>query len=497
MQDAARPSAPRHTPLSQSPWVIAVIAVVAGLVIAGLWWQVIDRHAARRAAALDSWLALEMEVVNNAARAAKIWLEERTTYHNMPVGEVEQEVFRLLIDPIQLGADGDAWIYNRDHVVFDESQDFPREYFGKSMGEIFEIQKAHGAHHYDDLVKAVENAETGTTWYVWLPEKGREYAAYTSVRVGGETWTIGLSTPEAQILKTFQVQRSFRREVTDTLIISALLVGLVAMLWLKQRADLSRLTVLNESNARLERAVADRTERLQAINRDLTRSNEDLEQFAYAASHDLQAPLRTISGFLELLQRRYGDHLDNEAREFIAFSVKGAQRLSQQINGLLQYSRLTAGARACSPVPLQQVMQDVLANLRGQIDDVGARVSVPDDLPVVMADPIQLGTLLQNLIGNAVKYRHPDRRPDIGITVRPEGGRWRIEVADNGIGIPAEFQQRVFGVFQRLHGPDAYEGTGIGLALAKRIAERHGGSLTIRSDGHSGSVFAFTVPGAR
>ncbi|KAA5604779.1 hypothetical protein F1188_14290 [Roseospira marina] len=486
--------APRgQGPPSSKPFV--AIGLIALCVLGVLWWQVFDRHAARTASALESWLDLEAEIVENAARAAREWLVERTTTDDVSVRQAEQEVLALFIAPIRLGELGDAWVYNQDSVVFDGSSDFPSEYAGLSVEQVFARQKERGASHYEEIVNAVKNATTGTAWYIWLPEKGREYTAWTSVRVGADTWTIGLSTPEHEILSIFGVERTFERELIMLGLISALMIGFVVTLALKQRADAERLAILNESNARLEQAVRERTERLETMNSELKRSNEDLEQFAYATSHDLQAPLRTISNFLGLLRVRYGDRLDAEANEFIAYSEDGAKRLSRQISGLLDYSRTSTKRQAQRPVALADILADAMANLRGTIEETGAHILLPDPGPTVLVDRGQLALLMQNLIGNAIKYHHPDRSPDIRINAVPEGTRWRIDVADNGIGIPQEFHDRVFGVFQRLHGPDTFEGTGIGLALVKRIAENHGSRVTLRSDGRSGSVFSFSLAG--
>ncbi len=482
----------RRWPVITTATLVLCLAMV-GLLTA-LWAHVLQRDADRREAALDSWLRLEQEIVSGAARATRAWLTERIGNDSVPPTVAELEAVRLFIDPIQLGQDGDAWIYSGGHPVFDKSADFPKLYFGKTMAEIFALQKEKGAHHYDEIVRGVMEATDGTSWYVWLPEKGREFAAWTSVRVYDGTWTIGLSTPEPQILAFFRVPGTFRREVFGAALITALLLGLALVLWLQQNSDARRLSVLRLSHADLERAVAERTQQLEAINRDLTRSNEDLEQFAYAASHDLRAPLRTISSFLGLLRNRYGSALGPDATEFITYSVNGAQRLSEQINGLLDYSRVTTAGQAPTPVHLDPLLDGALENVRGLIEDTCARIERPADLPTVLADGSQITTLFQNLIGNALKYRHPERVPEIAVTVEPDGAFHRIEVSDNGIGIAPEFQGRIFGVFQRLHGPAEFEGTGIGLALCKRIVERHGGTLSVRSDGRTGSVFMFTLP---
>lgn len=227
-------------------------------------------------------------------------------------------------------------------------------------------------------------------------------------------------------------------------------------------------------------------------NRELLRSNEELQQFAYVASHDLQEPLRTVARFTQLLERRYGAQLDDEAREFMAYTVDGAHRMQELIDALLQLSRVeTSGARLRA-TNLDEVLERVLSALSASIEDCGATVT-RDAMPVVLGDPVQLGQLLQNLLSNALKFRATDRPPCIHVGVERRGDRWEVRVEDNGIGIEARHHERIFTVFQRLHGRDAYEGTGIGLAVCKKIVERHGGRIGLTSRPGEGSVFFFTV----
>jgi light-regulated signal transduction histidine kinase (bacteriophytochrome) len=242
---------------------------------------------------------------------------------------------------------------------------------------------------------------------------------------------------------------------------------------------------LKELNETLERRVADRTA-------ELTRSNADLEQFAYVASHDLQEPLRMVSGFLNLLEERYKPLLDDKAREWIGFSVEGAARMSQLIRDLMAYSRVERRGHEQGMTDSTHSLAEALANLRSSIDTAGAAVT-NDELPTVLADSTQLVQLFQNLIGNAIKFRSQDRPCQIHVGARREGGRWHFSVRDNGIGIPAEHFSRIFVIFQRLHDRSKYEGTGIGLAICKRIVERHGGHIWVESSPGEGSTFHFTL----
>ncbi len=227
---------------------------------------------------------------------------------------------------------------------------------------------------------------------------------------------------------------------------------------------------------------------------ELRRSNEDLEQFAYAASHDLQQPLRTITNYSRLLARRYKGKLDTDADEFIGFIEQGGGRMQALITDLLEYSRVSTRARPLEPIPAGKPLEEALENLRFQIEETAAEIS-SSPLPTVLADPHQLRQVFQNLIENAIKFQRAGEQPRVRIAAERQGQVWRFSVADNGIGIEPQYFERIFVVFQRLHGPEQYEGTGIGLALCRRIVERHGGRIGVESEPEQGSTFYFTLPG--
>ncbi len=239
-----------------------------------------------------------------------------------------------------------------------------------------------------------------------------------------------------------------------------------------------------------ERRHAERALTEQA--RELSRSNADLEQFAYVASHDLQEPLRMVASYTQLLARRYGDRLDEDAHEFIGYAVDGVQRMQALINDLLAYSRAGSRAVALEPVELDAVLDRVLANLGPAVEDAGATVT-RDPLPTVAGDAGQLAQVLQNLVANAMKFRGQEP-PRVHVSAaRGEGGEWTVSVADNGIGIAPEFVDRIFVIFQRLHNRAEYEGTGIGLSICKKIVERHGGRIWVESAPGAGAAFLFTL----
>ena len=231
---------------------------------------------------------------------------------------------------------------------------------------------------------------------------------------------------------------------------------------------------------------------LRRAEEELRSSNADLQQFAYVASHDLREPLRMVSSYLDLLVKRHGEELCPKAIEYVNNAIDGANRMRQLIDDLLAYSRIGSKKDNWTPVDLNKAASSALSGLRMAIEDSGAHVEV-EELPIVYADGAQMPQVLQNLIGNAIKFHGPEP-PMIKVTVAPRHGEWVISVADNGIGIPVEQQGRLFQMFMRLHTREEYEGTGIGLALVKKIVERHGGRIWVESELGKGSTFHFTMP---
>ena len=226
--------------------------------------------------------------------------------------------------------------------------------------------------------------------------------------------------------------------------------------------------------------------------RELERSNSELEQFAYVASHDLQEPLRMVVSYVQLLARRYKGKLEGDADDFIGFAVDGAVRMQQLINDLLSYSRVSTRGGTFQPVDCNQALDRAVANLKVAIGESGATI-LRQPLPKIQGDPTQLAQLFQNLIGNAVKFRGPEA-PVVSVEAKQEAGHWLISVRDNGIGMESEYLDRIFIIFQRLHSKGEYPGTGIGLAICKKIVERHGGRIWAESQPGQGTTFHFTFP---
>ncbi len=254
-------------------------------------------------------------------------------------------------------------------------------------------------------------------------------------------------------------------------------------------------TRLVESRDGLAKEVVKRewAERELALKNDsLARSNQDLQQFAYVASHDLQEPLRAVSSYCDLLQKRYLDALDDRGRKYVSQALDGALRMSRMIDALLSFSRVTTSGGAFEPVDAADLLDQALSNLDSAIQEGGANV-VKGPLPTVVADGPQIMRLFQNLVGNAIKFRN-ETAPEVHVTANRMDDAWEFSVRDNGIGIDPEYADRIFVIFQRLHGRDDYPGSGIGLAICKRIVERHGGAIRVASEPGGGADFRFTIP---
>ena len=234
-------------------------------------------------------------------------------------------------------------------------------------------------------------------------------------------------------------------------------------------------------------------EELKATVKELRHSNEELRQFAYVASHDLQEPLRTITSFTQLIERRYKDKLDSDADEFIEYIVDAAKRMQTLINDLLNYSRVATKKKEIELIDVEEVFNSVLNNLNTAIYENDAEITY-ENLPKIMAEPGQMIQLFQNLIGNAIKFRKPEIPPKIHIKAHKDKNEYIFSVADNGIGMEPQYAERIFTIFQRLHTKEEYEGTGIGLAISKRVIELHGGQIWVESELGKGSTFYFTIP---
>ncbi len=313
------------------------------------------------------------------------------------------------------------------------------ELVGKNPVEVGLIPEEYIAKNADLLEKSRQGEPTGPDEMELIRKDG--------TRIGVET-------------STFPVRRSGRVEV----------IGITR-----------DITERKQAEAKLKQTLG-----------ELARSNAELEQFAYVASHDLQEPLRMVTSYVQLLARRFRGKLDRDADEFIAFAVDGATRMQDLINDLLAYSRVGTRGKPFSPTDPNAALQAALSNLRLAIDGCGAVVDY-DPLPIVSSDGTQLVPLFQNLVGNAIKFRR-EEPPRVHVSVAKNEDGYVFSVSDNGIGIEAKYHERIFLIFQRLHSRAEYPGTGIGLSICKRIIERHRGRIWVESEPGKGSTFRFTIP---
>lgn len=362
-------------------------------------------------------------------------------------------------------------------------------------------------------------------------ENGR--VLFDEVRSGADAYLEALRTERERSVEALETWRSVLTGALVLLVVAAVAVG--ALLWVFLRRwitdPLTRLAEdarrvadgdldhrvgvagpaevgqvagdVEQMRSRLASLVAEATvakaevesshQLLQEQAEDLRRSNRDLEQFAYVASHDLQEPLRKIASFTQLLAKRYEGQLDERADQYIHFAVDGAKRMQRLINDLLSFSRVGRIGGEVGDVDMGAALDQVRSDLEQVIEETGAQVDA-GDLPVVRGEGPLLVQLLQNLVGNALKFRHPDRVPHVRITAVREGECWEFACEDNGIGIDAQYADRVFVIFQRLHPKDVYEGTGIGLALCKKIVEYHGGHIWIDTSVGEGTRIRWSLP---
>ena len=308
--------------------------------------------------------------------------------------------------------------------------------------------------------------------------------------VRGTPWFMVAKMSSREAFEEVAQNMALAAGVVAALLFSAGLA--LGIIWRQQRAMVFHGRSRTELLAHSARELALSNAALEASARDLERSNLELEQFAYIASHDLQEPLRMVVGYVQLLEKRLAGTLDAETTDFMRFAVDGASRMQALIQDVLAYSGVTAKGQPIEPVDSAAALQEALALLAGRIADSGAQINA-QPLPIVMADRTQLVQVFQNLIGNAIKFCKIGV-PQVQVDAAREPGRWRFSVTDNGIGIAPEYRAQVFVIFKRLHTRREYPGTGIGLAICKRIIERHGGEIGVESAPGGGSVFWFTLP---
>ena len=323
-------------------------------------------------------------------------------------------------------------------------------------------------------------------------------AALEAMRAGQSEATMDeIRTSVRKLLRDLDAQRNAYlvnehklRNFTFAFFVVGFLTTLLVTIWL-YNALLAHLYAREAAQVELQKLNAELEERIEKRTHELQESNEELQQFAYVASHDLQEPLRTITSFSQLLEAKYKGKLDEDADEFIGFIVSSSRRMTDLINGLLSLIRLRKTGQPVAPVSFEKLLDDAAGSLQAAIRESGAGIE-HGPLPSLMVDQVQFVQVFQNLISNAIKYKR-NEPPRIQVQARREGSNWVISVTDNGSGFNQEFAERIFGLFQRLH-LGGVEGTGMGLAIARKIVERHGGRIWAESKESVGSTFFFSLP---
>ncbi|WP_249209338.1 sensor histidine kinase [Magnetospirillum sulfuroxidans] len=372
---------------------------------------------------------------------------------------VDVATFAALTDDGDLGPQPDLAVYRQDGVRLAA--------YPQMEGEGGQNQATRRA-----FAAPLTQAATGTFVVPGREGEGGRIVSYRSMPARNLVVCASLDVDEAMI--------PWRHRSVATLLTAALVLGL--------------LITLVEVLAREIRRDRAASAALQAANRDLSRSNADLEQFAYVASHDLKEPLRNIASYVQLLQRRYHGRLDEDADTFIGYTVDGVRRMQVIINELLVYSRIGTGPLTRGTVQTGVLVSTALANLKSVIAEAGAAIEIKGPLPMVVGDAGQLGSVFQNLISNGLKYRRDEIRPELTIAAQDRGTQWQFSITDNGIGIDGQYHKQIFELFKRLHARDRYAGTGIGLAVCQRVIERHGGEIWVDSTPGQGACFCFTLP---
>jgi signal transduction histidine kinase len=314
-------------------------------------------------------------------------------------------------------------------------------------------------------------------------DSGGEERAFAAAGVANSSWRVILTAPTSELYAGIS-------STVEWLILLALALAGMAIVWLLARVTRAA-TVAEAASARLEIANVE----LARSNLELSRSNSELEQFASVASHDLQEPLRKVQTFGDQLERRFGESIPDEGLDYLRRMRSAAGRMSVLIDDLLRFSRVTTRAMPPEPVDLTRIAREVTDDLEGALEETRGSVQI-HNLPTVEADPLQMRQLLQNLIGNAIKFHRPGHPPEVVVesVAHPDRKSASFSVTDNGIGIEPEYRDRIFRVFERLHPRDVYAGTGIGLALCRKIVERHGGAITAESADGGGAQFVVVLP---
>lgn len=437
---------------------------------------------------LNAYIDLELQIVRQCSRTSNYIMKEQLA-KGIPVEKIEQEIFTSVIDPVRILKNGDAWIYNKLHVIYDMSSDFPDRYKGKSIRQIFEIQKTKGADHYQPLVDDVENAREGKGWYLWLPDKGKEWGAWTSFNVGKNTWTVGISTPEKEIIDYYNLD--------GYLFSQSVFAALIALLFLIVFIFFIRAHIIDSK----------RSELLSNLVNDLNSTNEKLykldaikNDFIANITHDFRSPLTAILGITEMNMKKTPSCWEDTKDSFqIIFSA--SFKLLDSIDRLLEIAKMDASGLKLSVKEEEIVsfLSTVISYHTALVRNTGITIIgvLPDhEIKDFYTDRIKLEEILNNLLSNAEKFVDKSSG-QITVSCRDYTDFIEIAISDNGIGIEKNDIDKIFNRFEQgSSGRAVYRrGTGIGLSFAKQLVEALYGSIRVESDGPGkGSRFSFVLP---
>ena len=401
-----------------------------------------------------------------------------------PIGEEESRVLASgsdleVIGPFLAGSVSTLTRFGGDAYVLDGN--------GEILGAVSADNPEQAPPPDPELVEKAKTQEEG----FYEGANGERFFAARPVT--GTDWHVATSVSTTELYEPASgVSRWLPWVVLGILALALVMIGVLV----RRAVDAgARLAVVNSQLESSQDRLRDRAIELQSSNAELQRSNAELEQFAYVASHDLSAPLRAVAGFSQLLGVRYKGRLDSDADEFIGHMQDGVERMQRIIDDLLAYSRVGRGGLRAEPVDLDAILDEVLHSLGPEIEERGAVVT-RDELGTAYGEAGQLSQVIQNLVANGMKFTAEGVRPEVHVSAVREGGRVKVSVRDNGIGIEPSHAEQIFKMFQRLHSAEEFEGTGIGLAIAKKIVERHEGTIVIAPAPGGGTVFTFDVPAA-
>jgi signal transduction histidine kinase len=448
-------------------------------------------YSKQKSLVLEAYTDLEYQIVKQTAHLSDFWMQEKIK-RGISLDQAEQDIFKNIIDPILILNNGDAWIYNKAHVIYDKSSDFPDIYKGKSIRQIFELQKKHGAYHYNDLIKAVESAGNGKGWYVWLPGKGKEWGAWTSFTSGSNTWTIGLSTPENEICDYYNLNGYLIQQCILAIMIFLLFFGIFALFVRshhleKKRSDILAMLVndLNQTNEKLYR--------LDSLKND----------FIANITHDFRSPLTAILGITELNMRKKPSPWD-EARDAFQIIFTASYKLLDTIDRLLDIAKMDAGGLKLSVRKEDPVyfISTIISYHTALVRNTGIFIEgiLPGhEIGDFYTDKNKLEEILNNILANAAKF--VDKQTGrISVMCRDLPGFIEITISDNGVGIETIDLEKIFNRFEQGESGRSLtrRGSGIGLAFSKQLTEALKGTIHAESEGKGkGSTFILTFPKGR